>query len=133
MKSSLFFIAIICTFLFSCKEKTKVTASKSENLVEIVNGRYSEWYPGKKQLKFQGNLDSLGKRDGRWDFFSDKGTVLSTTEFSHGKKQGFSIVKYPNGQIHYRGEYSNDEQVGVWTTYDIKGNVVQEKTYDLPQ
>lgn len=129
----IFFTAIIIFVLSSCSDISKDTIPKKENLVEISNGRYSEWYPGKKQLKFQGNLDSLGKRDGRWDFFSDKGTVLSTTEFSHGKKQGFSIVKYPNGQIHYRGEYSNDEQVGVWTTYDIKGNVVQEKTYDLPQ
>lgn len=126
----IFFTAIIIFVLSSCSDNSKNTIPKKENLVEISNGRYSEWYPGKKQLKFQGNLDSLGKRDGRWDFFSDKGTVLSTTEFSHGKKQGFSIVKYPNGQIHYRGEYSNDEQVGVWTTYDIKGNVVQEKTYD---
>lgn len=126
----IFFTAIIIFVLSSCSDISKDTIPKKENLVEISNGRYSEWYPGKKQLKFQGNLDSLGKRDGRWDFFSDKGTVLSTTEFSHGKKQGFSIVKYPNGQIHYRGEYSNDEQVGVWTTYDIKGNVVQEKTYD---
>lgn len=129
----IFFTAIIIFVLSSCSDISKDTIPKKENLVEISNGRYSEWYPGKKQLKFQGNLDSLGKRDGRWDFFSDKGTVLSTTEFSHGKKQGFSIVKYPNGQIHYRGEYSNDEQVGVWTTYDIKGNVVQEKTYDFPQ
>jgi antitoxin component YwqK of YwqJK toxin-antitoxin module len=129
----IFYTAIIIFVLSSCSDNSKDKIPKKENLVEISNGRYSEWYPGKKQLKFQGNLDSLGKRDGRWDFFSDKGTVLSTTEFSHGKKQGFSIVKYPNGQIHYRGEYSNDEQVGVWTTYDIKGNVVQEKTYDLPQ
>jgi antitoxin component YwqK of YwqJK toxin-antitoxin module len=128
-----FFTTTIIFVLLSCGDNSKDTILKKETLVEISNGRYSEWYPGKKQLKFQGNLDSLGKRDGRWDFFSDKGSVLSTTEFSHGKKQGFSIVKYPNGQIHYRGEYSNDEQVGVWTTYDVKGNVVQEKTYDLPQ
>ena len=132
MKRIIFYISLTI-FIYACRDKTKVATPKKENLVEIVNGHYSEWYPGKKQLKFQGNLDSLGKRNGRWDFYSDKGTVLSTTEFEHGKKQGFSIVKYPNGQLHYRGEYNDDQQVGTWTTYDVKGNIIEEKKYDMPQ
>ena len=111
----------------SCKEKAASTAPQQENLVEIKDGQYSEWYPGKKQLKFRGALDSMKQRDGKWEFYSERGLVLSMTEYSHGKRNGFSIVKYPNGMIHYRGEYLNDEQVGRWTTYDTLGKVVDDK------
>jgi len=38
-------------------------------------------------------------------------------------------VKYPNGNIHYTGEYQNDEMVGVWSTFDEKGNLLTKKEY----
>ena len=113
--------------MVGCSEKTDKIPAQQEKLVEIKDGQYSEWYPGKKQLKFRGSLDSLQQRDGKWEFYSERGLVLSMTEYSHGKRNGFSIVKYPNGRIHYRGEYLNDEQVGRWTTYDTLGKVVDDK------
>jgi len=113
--------------MVGCSEKTDKIPAQQEKLVEIKDGQYSEWYPGKKQLKFRGSLDSLQQRDGKWEFYSERGLVLSMTEYSHGKRNGFSIVKYPNGRIHYRGQYLNDEQVGRWTTYDMLGKVVDEK------
>lgn len=45
------------------------------------------------------------------------------------EKEGFSLVKYPNGRIHYRGEYQNDKMIGLWSTYDEKGNLITEKDY----
>jgi antitoxin component YwqK of YwqJK toxin-antitoxin module len=78
-------------------------------------------------------VDKKGKRDGKWSFYSEKGTELSFTLFEHGIKQGFTVVKYPNGVIRYRGEYKNDEIVGVWTTYDPKGKMISEKDYGYPQ
>ncbi|NBP28524.1 MAG: hypothetical protein EBV23_02955 [Flavobacteriia bacterium] len=113
--------------MVGCSEKTDKIPAQQEKLVEIKDGQYSEWYPGRKQLKFRGSLDSLQQRDGKWEFYSERGLVLSMTEYSHGKRNGFSIVKYPNGRIHYRGEYLNDEQVGRWTTYDTLGKVVDDK------
>lgn len=122
---------LLCLFGFAamvgCTEKTDKIPAQQEKLVEIKDGQYSEWYPGRKQLKFRGSLDSLQQRDGKWEFYSERGLVLSMTEYSHGKRNGFSIVKYPNGRIHYRGEYLNDEQVGRWTTYDTLGKVVDDK------
>ncbi len=122
---------LLCLFgvavMVGCTEKTDKIPAQQEKLVEIKDGQYSEWYPGRKQLKFRGSLDSLQQRDGKWEFYSERGLVLSMTEYSHGKRNGFSIVKYPNGRIHYRGEYLNDEQVGRWTTYDTLGKVVDDK------
>jgi len=124
----LLFFGLLLTV--ACKEKASNTPRKQENLVEIKDGQYSEWYPGKKQLKFRGALDSSQQRDGKWEFYSERGLVLSMTEYSHGKRNGFSIVKYPNGMIHYRGEYHNDEQVGRWTTFDTLGNVVDDEIFN---
>ena len=121
------FIALV---LASCttKKATKKQV-KSENLIEVKHGVYSEWYPGKKQLKFHGSIDKKGNRDGKWVFYSENGNEQSITVYNHGMREGFSLVKYPNGAMHYRGEYRNDKMVGIWTTYDEKGKVINEKDY----
>ena len=130
MKKIVFLLATL--FLISaCEnnpEKKNEKISK-EKLVEVKDGVFTEWYPGKKQIKFQGGQDELGNRDGKWTFYAENGTELSFTLYDHGKKEGFSLVKYPNGRIHYRGEYQNDKMIGLWSTYDEKGNLISEKEY----
>lgn len=137
MKQILLFTLLTITSIvfYSCESKTDVTqeVEKKEQLVEVKNGKYTEWYPGKKQIKFEGMVDRKGKRDGKWSFYSEQGTELSFTFYEHGIKQGFTVVKYPNGVMRYRGEYKNDEIVGVWTTYDPKGKVISEKDYGYPE
>ena len=114
MKKIVFLLATL--FLISaCEnnpEKKNEKISK-EKLVEVKDGVFTEWYPGKKRIKFQGGQDDLGNRDGKWTFYAENGTELSFTLYDHGKKEGFSLVKYPNGRIHYRGEYQNDKMIGL--------------------
>jgi antitoxin component YwqK of YwqJK toxin-antitoxin module len=127
--------AIVCIVTYSCdsEKNDSQEAIKKEELVEVKNGKYTEWYPGKKQIKFEGMVDKKGKRDGKWSFYSEQGTELSFTFYEHGIKEGFTVVKYPNGVMRYRGEYKNDEIVGVWTTYDPKGKVISDKDYGYPE
>lgn len=136
MERNLFFsLATILFFnLFSCESGDERVHDniKPEKLVEIKNGKYTEWYPGKKQIKFQGMIEKNGKRDGKWVYYSEKGTELSFTIYENGLKQGYTVVKYPNGAIRYRGEYKDDKIVGLWTTYDPKGKVISEKDYGYP-
>jgi antitoxin component YwqK of YwqJK toxin-antitoxin module len=124
------FVFVTLFLIFGCENTTDKKIEKKikiENLVEVKDGVFTEWYPGKKQIKFQGGQDELGNRDGKWTFYAENGTELSFTLYNHGKKEGFSLVKYPNGRIHYRGEYQNDEMIGLWSTYDEKGNLINEK------
>jgi len=116
----------------SHKDKNTVQAKK-ENLVEIKNGQFTEWYPGKKQIKFRGMQDSKSRRNGKWTFYAENGTELSVTMFENGEKEGFTMVKYPNGYMHYTGEYHNDKKVGVWTTYDNKGKKVSTVDFGFPE
>ena len=128
------FVFVTLFLIFGCENtsyKKNDKKIKIENLVEVKDGVFTEWYPGKKQIKFQGGQDELGNRDGKWTFYAENGTELSFTLYDHGKKEGFSLVKYPNGRIHYRGEYQNDEMIGLWSTYDEKGNLITEKEYGV--
>ena len=128
------FLFVTLFLIFGCENTTDKKIDKKikiENLVEVKDGVFTEWYPGKKQIKFQGGQDDLGNRDGKWTFYAENGTELSFTLYDHGKKEGFSLVKYPNGRIHYRGEYQNDEMIGLWSTYDEKGNLITEKEYGV--
>ena len=132
MKKIVFLLATL--FLISACENNPEKKNEKipkEKLVEVKDGVFTEWYPGKKQIKFQGGQDELGNRDGKWTFYAENGTELSFTLYDHGKKEGFSLVKYPNGRIHYRGEYQNDEMIGLWSTYDEKGNLITEKEYGV--
>ena len=65
------------------------------------------------------------------DAAKTKDKALLKKVYDHGKKEGFSLVKYPNGRIHYRGEYQNDKMIGLWSTYDEKGNLITEKEYGV--
>ena len=127
---------VTCLWLVSCtstEEKTVEKPLSKEELVEIKDGIYTEWYPGKKQIKYRGGQDEQDKRNGVWTFYSENGKELSVTVYEHGIRQGFTVVKYPTGVIHYRGEYKNDKTVGVWTTYDEKGNVINETDFGYPE
>jgi antitoxin component YwqK of YwqJK toxin-antitoxin module len=139
MKKIFFFITLTVLFV-SCKEEDKQEKKKvevvapiiemEEDLVEIKDNIYTEFYPGKKAIKFRGEQDEKGLRNGVWLFYSEKGEELSMTNYEHGIKEGHSMVKYPNGAIHYIGEYKNDKPVGIWKTYDATGKLSSTKDYD---
>ncbi len=121
----LFFVGTLSMLFVACSDSTepqKIAAPKKEKLVDLKDGHYTEWYPGRKQIKYQGQLNQAGNREGKWDFFSETGNLQSFTMYIDGKKEGHSLVKYPNGKVHYYGTYQNDQMVGEWVSYDQKGN-----------
>lgn len=124
-----FLLLLITPACTDKKSDHSVEKLKTEKLTEIKNGNFTEWYPGKKQIKFQGMLTKKGDRNGKWTFYSETGNELSFTVYENGKREGFTVVKYPNGAVHYSGEYKNDKSVGIWKTYDEKGKLVTEKDF----
>lgn len=120
--------------LFSCGEeetpKKEVELMQTrEELIEIKDGIYTEYYQGRKKVKFRGPQDEGGLRHGIWNFYDENGVNISMTEYRHGLKNGVSLVKYSNGGTQYTGEYENDIQVGVWKTYDVKGKLIDTRDY----
>lgn len=129
---SLLALTLIALAFPSCEEEQPVQETQEVSLVEIKDGVYTEYYPGRKAIKYRGPQDENGLRDGMWYFYSESGVEMSMTEYSHGKKHGDSFVRYPNGVMRYYGRYENDQQVGVWVTYDQNGKVEQEKDFGTP-
>lgn len=126
--------AIFCVLLVvaACSSKqVKETPKKEtvENLIEYKDGIYTEYYPGRKKIKMRGAQDSNKVRDGKWVLLSESGKELSVTFFEKGNREGHTIVKYPNGRIHYVGEYLHNEQIGVWKFYDESGKLIKEEDY----
>ena len=127
-----------CVFaLISCAESNDTNDYKGvaekvieeEVLIDTVSFQYNEWYPGKKQLKKEGSFDANYLEHGKWVYYSEEGIELSMITYTHGLRQGFSIVRHENG--YYRGEYDQDEMVGLWTFYNEKGEKIDEKNYNL--
>ena len=111
--------------------KSKVSLNIDKiGLIDTIDYQYQEWYPGRKKLRVQGMFDEQYKRHGKWVFYDKNGIELSMTTYTHNLKQGFSIVKYPNGVIYYRGEYNQDKKVGLWTFYNDKGEKGKEIIYN---
>ena len=83
MRTLLAFLIIF--ILVSCESGNDkpIKSDKPEQLIEVKNGVYSEWYPGRKQLKFHGALDKKGNRNGKWVFYSDRGPELSITVYEN--------------------------------------------------
>jgi len=136
MKLLYFFIISLALFIFeSCSSEKKDQPNKSirpkeeKTLIELKNGIYTEYYPGRKKIKIQGAQNNQKQREGKWVFYSESGLELSITYYENGKRTANSIVKYPNGTLRYVGEYENDQMIGVWKYYDEKGNLIQEKDY----
>jgi len=146
------FFILLCIGLISCKsEETSSTSEESTSeleladttstdpvidkseLIDIDGDQFTEYYPGRKQVKFQGPQDENGQRHGKWLYYSETGLELSMTMYEHGNKEGHIMVKYPNGQMHYTGEFSNNVPVGQWKTYSIEGVLTSEKDYGYPE
>lgn len=136
MKLSFTFLLLGIIWGCSVNETTENAKSLSviqeEVLVDSLDGQYKEWYAGRKQLKYIGGQDSKGRRHGRWTHYLESGIEKSMTTYTHGLREGFSIVNYDNGMIFYRGEWQKDKKVGIWTTYNPKGEVVSEINYSKP-
>lgn len=134
-------LIVLSLFIFGCSQETETEEIKDaetedatpieteEDLIEVKGHTFTQYYPGKKKIKFKGMQDDEQRRDGLWTFYSEEGKELSTTMFKHGMKHGHMIVKHPNGAIYYYGEMHEDVKVGIWKTYDENGELVSETDF----
>lgn len=130
------FFMVLALFIWTSCESTEKPVRPEQPfekelplIVEGEDGKYTEWYPGRRQIKITGRKDNDGNRTGIWKYFSDQGVELSITVYTAGKKDGHTVVRYPSGMTHYVGEYENDEPVGEWKFYNEEGEVTEVKDY----
>jgi len=129
MKTITIYTILTLLFFWNCSGKKNPTKTKpKEKLWELKDGVFTQWYPGKKVVKFRGNkVDYLGKvdtngvRQGKWVFNNDQGKVRCVAMYQRDTLDGHQIVMYPNGVNHYIGEWKMGKKDGTWQTFNRKG------------
>ena len=119
-------------FLISCGEEEKKEETvdvEKRPLVEEVDGVYTEWYPGHKQVKIKGRKNKAGEKDGVWKMFTEDGYDLSIQTYKDGKRHGAVVVYHPNGALNYTGDYEEDERVGTWKFYNEAGELLKTEEF----
>lgn len=131
-------LTLLIGLLSACTpdDTAKNEKEKDENIEQYQalktldrNGKYTEWYPGHKQIKIEGRKDDQGRRQGIWKLYTKDGVELSITVYKDGKKDGHIIVRYPTGILHYKGQYDMDTRIGEWKFYDQSGQLVNTENF----
>lgn len=89
---------------------------------------YAPEYYDNGNLKAEGHLRN-GLRQGKWIAYASDGRIMSSCEYSMGRKNGQSQVYNPNGTVKYTAYYRMDEKDGIWVLNDEQGKKVKEVNY----
>ncbi len=68
-------------------------------------------------------------KDSVWNYFDDKGILISQESFVNGKKEGKSFVFFPDGLISEEYQFKNNLKHGAFKQYFGKNSVRGEGTY----
>lgn len=127
-------------FLTACSETLEEVESSwpdgspREVTVYNVSGEtktptaYKEYHEN-GHIYMEGPYDAELKRHGIWTAYHNDGTNQSQTEYTHGSKEGFTKVWYPNGALRYEGQYKGNVKSGDWTYYKEDGSVATTMSY----
>ena len=76
-------------------------------------------------VKFKGQKNSSGQREGLWVTFYENGNIQSRTPYVEGEKDGIEEWFYPNGNIQWRTPYVEGEEDGIEERFDEHGYIVE--------
>ena len=85
-----------------------------------------------------GNLEALGqfngkKKIGQWKYFSTRGYLVSTEEYTEGLKEGEERIFYADSTLAETIPWKVDKKEGAWVKYGTMGNVLLKAFYALDQ
>ena len=77
--------------------------------------------------KYRGSLKN-GKRDGFWLVYYDNGQLKAKGHFRNGIQEGYWESYWDNGQLFTKGNSKNGKQEGFWEWFNEDGTVDTELT-----
>lgn len=114
-------------------DSASVKSEEKPQLVKMKDKHYTEYYPDGVNVKFKGEIDENGLRMGRWVHYSMTGKELNSSEYLHDTLHGVSVVRHPNGAIHYVGEYRHGKKIGKWVFRNEDGSIKYEKEFGVSE
>jgi len=111
-------------FKYFFSDNTVKATIKYENSSIAHSTTY--YYNGK--IKAKGDYVNK-KRNGKWNFFSEEGVVISNENYINGVKEGVSKTFYPSGKLLEKINYKNDIKEGEWLQYFESGKIRKKAFY----
>jgi antitoxin component YwqK of YwqJK toxin-antitoxin module len=104
------------------KKLIKISAqSKSEN-EELTP--YIEYYSN-GNVRVKGQKNSVGQREGIWEYFYPNGNIEGRIPYKEGKMDGIVELFYPSGNIYRRTPYVEGKEDGIAEEFDEQGNITE--------
>jgi antitoxin component YwqK of YwqJK toxin-antitoxin module len=85
---------------------------------------YIEYYPN-GNVWVKGQKNSVGQREGLWEWFFKNGNIHYRTPYKGGKEDGIEEWFYLNGNIESRIPYKEGERDGIEEWFDKQGNIIE--------
>ena len=101
------------------KFKSLETTDESEEFTP-----YIEYWPN-GNVHVKGQKNSVGQREGLWEWFYKNGNIYMRTSYIDGKRDGIEEIFYENGNIKWRTPYVEGEEDGIEERFDEHGNIVE--------
>ena len=121
-------IASVISFMISLPLNT-VTSETLGDLVE----RKGLYYKKYSNVPFTGTFAGFlrgsfkdGKREGYWVRYWDNGQLAYKGNFKNGLEEGTWVGYWNTGQLSYKGSYKNGNREGDWKDYNKDGTVNQK-------
>ena len=73
----------------------------------------------------KGQENSVGQREGIWEYFWVNGNIERRIPFKEGKVDGIQEVFYPNGNIDFRTPFKDGNMDGIQEWFDEQGNITK--------
>jgi hypothetical protein len=99
--------------------------SKSENVELTPHIEY--WDNGNVWVK--GKLNSVGQREGIWEYFYSNGNIKCRTPYAGGAEDGIAEVFYKNGNIRERMPFKAGKMDGIEEWFYPKGKIRRRTPY----
>ena len=104
----------------------------SETMGDLVE-RQGLYYKKYSNIPFTGTFAGFlqgsfkdGKREGYWVRYWDNGQLAYKGNFQDGLKEGAWVGYWNNGQLSYKGNYKNGDREGYWIDYNKDGTINQK-------
>jgi len=107
----------------------KETGKVSTELKHIGESAYATMYHLNGAVEAKGKYENQLK-DSVWQFFDDKGILLSDEFYLSGKKEGIWKIYYKSGKVMEEKEYSRDVEQGAWKQFFENGKDKMTATYE---
>ncbi len=79
----------------------------------------------------EGMMDTLGRKQGDWEYYYETGELKAKGKFKNNQKTGEWTYYYIDGKVEQKGKFNKDKIDSKWVWYYSNGKVWREEYYEM--